>query len=128
MEKTIILSRPILTWAEQHTGALREARAQAQATTGLSPEDYTEHVFHHGCLFAQMFADTYLRRPSLADELTINPAYGFWAWWRMKWLMDDAGIMKAGHTGLRHYLSLKGYLIGDTLLEKELHQLILPLL
>jgi hypothetical protein len=117
-----------LTWTARHSAELREVCRRTLLTTGLSPEAYSEHVFHHGCMFARAFADTYVGWPALADLLTIDPIYGFWAWWRMKWVMDDATILKAGHRGLKHYLRLKDEMLGNTVLEKELHQHILPLL
>ena len=119
-QHTIIIDAPVLTWSERHTTSLCAARAAVIATTGITEDDYNEHVFYHGLRFIEHFASACLHVGHIVDELSINPAYGFWPWWRLKWLMDDAAIMKAGHTGLRHYLTLKGYMAGDALLEKEL--------
>lgn len=124
-----------MTKTTTYTGVKRLSLAQAHfcllQRTDMSEGNWLDAMFEFGCRFAEEFANLLPNSCEVKALLLKAPAQpgqpnnAFWMWWRVKWMLDDEGIV--ANRCLDQpitYPHLKSYMIGDETLETELLNMI----
>lgn len=95
-----------------------------QSLSHMSAEAYSELMFEIGDRFAQEFSRQFLERDCIYDKLMLDADFDFWSWWRLKYKLDDAGLISYEAMDYAPYRELKEAMIGEEWLTKELfHQI-----
>lgn len=83
--------------------------------------EYAELMQETGLRFAADACKIFLHQDTVFNRLVNDQRFNFWAWWRMKWKMDDSNLIQSGllADGIP-YRTLKEGMIGEDLLLKEL--------
>lgn len=92
-------------------------------TTGKGQEAYNEMLFLYGVRFAEGFSRMFLNHEEILVNLLQNPEYGFWKWWKVKWMLDDQSLVATIEDN-EDYEELKACMTDDSLYQKELYHLI----
>ena len=128
-----------MSYSEIHIAELEKAQSTILEVTHIHRDQYTEIMFTHGSMFAEYFSRRFLNKDDVAKSLLEDKSFGFWRWWKTKWLMDDAALIRTncitpvvtitgpgGPTAA--YEQMKACMIGDQLLEKQLFHQVADLL
>jgi len=102
---------------------VEKAQSTILQVASITREQYIEMMFHHGTLFAEYFCRNYMDGGNFLRKLLQDKSYGYWNWFRMQYQHDDVLLINNDclASDAASYAEMKAAIIGDELLENDLH-------